>query len=394
MWGHVCDSDSATSLSPCNAPGRRRLPVCAGMLLAACVPLGLQAQVMAPALPQVSTLTLPDAPGRDAGRALAAEPQAQEPQAATASVTGKVLDINGAPVPGATVTISLPGGMTRRVGTANNEGRFEFSGLAAEKVLITITAEGLETFVSNEVRLVPGQQYQLPKIALPITAANASVSVTVTEDELATAEVKEQEKQRVLGVIPNFYTSYLWDAAPMRDKQKFHLMFKSAVDPEVFIVVGLRAGVQQYRGTYPGYGTGLAGFMARYGAAYGDSVTGRIIGRALLPVVFNQDPRYFFRGSGSVSSRLVYALSRAVVCRGDNGKNQPNYSQVIGNFASAGLRNLYLPAENRKGSEVLLDGFTLTGLNAATNLIREFLPRKAITNVPDYKKGKPGFAQQ
>ena len=86
---------------------------------------------------------------------------------------------------------------------------------------------------------------------------------------------------------------------------------------------------------------------------------------------------------------MLYALSDAVICRGDNGKRQPNYSHVLGNFASAGLRNLYLPPESRKGSEVLLNGFTLTGLNAFGNLIREFLPKKATTNVPDYKRGKP-----
>lgn len=324
---------------------------------------------------------LPDAPGF--GQA------ASGVQTKGATVGGTVFDINGDPVPGAKVTISTLDGSAERVVEAGVDGRFEFSNVDMTRLRVTITARGLDTFVSNDIRLAPGEQYQLPKIALPVAPANTSVNVTVTEDELATAEVKEQEKQRVLGVLPNFYTSYLWNAAPMRKKQKFNLMFKSALDPEVFVVTGLRAGVQQYRGSYPGYGDGVGGFAARYGAAYGDSVTGRIIGRALLPIVFHQDPRYFFRGSGSVGARAWYAIREAVVCRGDNGKTQPNYSHVLGNFASAGLRNLYLPPESQKGSEVLLNGFTLTGLNALTDLVREFLPRRAITNVPDYKKGKP-----
>lgn len=330
---------------------------------------------------ETSRLELPDAPGRgQAGGGV---------QARSASVTGTVFDINGDPVPGAKVTISALDGSTERVVETGGDGRFEFGAVDMTRLRVTITAKGLDTFVSNDIRLAAGEQYQLPKIALPIAPANTSVNVTVTEDELATAEVKEQEKQRVLGILPNFYTSYLWNAAPMRKKQKFNLMFKSALDPEVFVVVGLRAGLQQYRGTYPGYGDGFVGFISRYGAAYGDSVTGRIIGRALLPIVFRQDPRYFYRGSGSVGARAWYAIREAVVCRGDNGKTQPNYSHVLGNFAAAGLRNLYLPPESRKGSEVLLNGFTLTGLNALTDLVREFLPRRAITNVPDYKKGKP-----
>ena len=332
-------------------------------------------------LNDAAVTALPNSPGFQAGAA--------QQLAGTAVVSGVVLDIRGAAVPGAKVTVSATAGGGEHVVETGSDGRFEFTGLKAERVTVTITAAGLETFVSNEIHLTPGEKYELPKIALPVAPENTSVNVTVTEDELATAEVKQQEKQRVLGVIPNFYTSYLWDAAPMRKKQKFHLMVKSALDPEVFVVTGLRAGVQQYRGSYPGYGDGFEGFAARYGAAYGDSVTGRIVGRALLPIVFHQDPRYFFLGSGGVLKRTWYALYEAVVCRGDNGKTQPNYSHVLGNFASAGLRNVYLPPESRKGSEVLLNGFTLTGLNALTNLMREFLPKGATTNVPDYKRGKP-----
>jgi len=145
--------------------------------------------------------------------------------------------------------------------------------------------------------------------------------------------------------------------------------------------------VEQVRGTDPGYGDGLSGFAQRFGAAYGDSVTGRLIGGAILPSLLHQDPRYFYKGSGSIPARAWYAISRAVICRGDNGKWQPNYSHVLGNFASAGLRNLYLAPEDRKGAKVVLNGFSTLGYNALSNLIREFALRKATSHVPDYANG-------
>ena len=330
-----------------------------------------------------SLMTLPDSPGWSSQSQTTQAPSA----AGTASVSGKVFDHQGKEVVGAQVTLIREGGGEGQVVTSGTDGEFLFPNLPAEKVTITITAKGLETFLSNEIKLAAGEKYRFPSIDLPMMLSDTSVQVTVTEDQLATEQVKEQEKQRVFGVIPNFYTSFLWNAAPMRTKQKFRLVLRSSTDPVVFLVVGIRAGVEQVRGTDPGYGDGLSGFAQRFGAAYGDSVTGRLIGGAILPSLLHQDPRYFYKGSGSIPARTWYAISRAVICRGDNGKWQPNYSHVLGNFASAGLRNLYLAPEDRKGAKVVLNGFSTLGYNALSNLIREFALRKATSHVPDYANG-------
>jgi hypothetical protein len=42
---------------------------------------------------------------------------------------------------------------------------------------------------------------------------------------------KDQEKQRVLGIVPNFYVSYVPKAISLSSKQKFELAWKSSVDP-------------------------------------------------------------------------------------------------------------------------------------------------------------------
>ena len=218
--------------------------------MARCARLGLACLLTA----GVCRAELPDAPGRG-------EPQT--PATGTATVSGMVLDSQGEPVAGAKVALTGLG--SERTAESDASGMFHFTGLPVATVRVTVTAKGLETFLSNEIRLTAGEKFQLPRIDLPVAPLNSDVTVTVTEDQLATEQVHEQEKQRFLGVLPNFYTSYLWDAAPMRSKQKFQLIFRSAIDPAVFVTTGIRAGIEQARNTDPGYGDGGAGFARRYG---------------------------------------------------------------------------------------------------------------------------------
>ena len=55
------------------------------------------------------------------------------------------------------------------------------------------------------------------------------------------------------------------------------------------------AGTNQYGA----YGQGAEGYAKRYGAAYAGVVTGTFIGSAILPSLLKQDPRYFYKGTGS-----------------------------------------------------------------------------------------------
>jgi hypothetical protein len=114
-----------------------------------------------------------------------------------------------------------------------------------------------------------------------------------------------------------------------------------------------------------------------------------MLGNAIFPTLLHQDPRYFYQGSGSMRSRLLYALLSSVVCRGDNGQLEPNYSHVFGSFAAAGLSNLYRAPQDRRASLTLRNGLIIVASGAAVNVLREFLSRKLTANVPAFGKGKP-----
>jgi len=225
----------------------------------------------------------------------------------------------------------------------------------------------------------------IPPITLAVAPNVTEVRVGLTQTEVAEEQIKAEEKQRVLGFLPNFYVSYIPDAAPLTSKQKFKLAWKSTVDPVTFAVNAGVAGVQQAANEFGGYGQGAQGYGKRYGADYADLVTATFIGSAILPSLLKQDPRYFYKGTGSTRSRLLYAIANAVICKGDNKRWQANYSSILGSLASGGISNLYYPAQDRNGvgltfANTLVD----IGASAATNILQEFVVRKFTPNLPNH----------
>ena len=209
----------------------------------------------------------------------------------------------------------------------------------------------------------------------------------MTPEQEAEAEIKDEEKQRVLGVLPNFYVTYNPAAVPLKPKQKFELAWKSTIDPVNFGVTAAAAGIEQAANSFGGYGQGAQGYGKRYGAAYADSVTSIFIGGAILPSLLKQDPRYFYKGTGTVRSRILYALANSVICKGDNGRWQANYSAIMGGLASGAISNLYYPAADREGAELTVQN-ALIGIasNAATNILQEFVIRRLTPHAPAYSQ--------
>ncbi len=319
------------------------------------------------------------------------EPQgtASASQNLSGSISGTVVDESGAVVAGARVRLTREGQAPSQEILSGTGGQFSFANLAPGPFQITVISAGFATQTSSGI-LHSGENYIVPKDALAVATAVTDVEVGLTQTEVAQEEIKIEEKQRVLGVIPNFYVTYDPNAAPLNSKQKFGLAWKTTVDPFSFVLTGAVAGVEQALNSFSGYGQGAQGYAKRYGANYADLVTGTFIGSAILPSLLKQDPRYFYKGTGSKRSRTLYAIANAVICKGDNGRWQPNYSNIIGNLAAGGISNLYYPARDREGAGLTFEtGLIGIGTTAAANLFQEFVIRKFTPKLPRHDPATP-----
>jgi len=334
---------------------------------------------------------VPDVKSRPLETQGAAAPAGQERpgQRLSGSISGTIVDPSGGAVAGARVRLSHDDQSPDQEVLSGDDGQFSFANVAPGPFGITITSEGFATQASAGI-LHPGESYTVPQIAMALATAVTEVHVVVSRAEVAEDQIKAEEKQRVLGVIPNFYVSYEHHAVPLNPKQKFELAWKTTIDPVSFGLTGAIAGIQQSQNDFSGYGQGAQGYARRFGASYGNFLTSTYIGGAILPSLLKQDPRYFYKGSGSKRSRMLYAIANSVICKGDNGHWQANYSSILGSLASGGISNLYYPPENRDGLELTFENALIgIGESAAVNLLQEFVMRKLTRNVPNYEPANP-----
>jgi hypothetical protein len=351
--------------------------------LALCGVPALAQSPQPPAVPEANSAR-PDAQGT------AASPGQQLPDPRLAgSIGGKVVDPTGAAVAAARVRLSREDQSPDQEVLSGDDGQFSFAGVAPGAFRLTITSAGFAKQSCSGI-LPPGETYTVPQIALTLASAATEVRVVPSRIEVAEDQIKVEEKQRVLGVVPNFYVTYDHHAVPLTSRQKFELAWKTTVDPVTFGVTGVVAGIQQAQNDFGGYGQGAQGYAKRYGASYADAVTGTLIGSAILPSLLKQDPRYFYKGTGSKRSRILYAIANSVICKGDNGHWQANYSSILGSLAAGGISNLYYPAKDREGAELTFEN-TLIGIGetAAVNLLQEFVIRKLTPNVPAHEPANP-----
>ncbi|MDQ1409229.1 MAG: hypothetical protein QOJ41_964 [Acidobacteriaceae bacterium] len=303
-------------------------------------------------------------------------------------ISGTVVDQTGAAVAGAEVKLTRPPSPDRTVSTAE-DGQFSLLNIEPGAFQLTITSSGLATQTFSGT-LRSGENYTVPRIALLVATSVSETRVTPATVDVAQDEIKVEEHQRVFGVLPNFYVSYVANAAPLTTRQKFQLAWKTSIDPVSFGVNAIVAGIEQAQDNFGGYGQGVKGYAERYGAAYGNFVIGTYIGSAILPSILKQDPRYFYKGTGSKRSRALNALAQSVICKGDDGHWQANYSGLIGGLAASGISNIYYAPRDRDGLGFTFENTLIgVGTTAVTNLLQEFLIRKLTQSRPGRQASKP-----
>ncbi|MEO8257724.1 MAG: carboxypeptidase-like regulatory domain-containing protein [Acidobacteriota bacterium] len=297
------------------------------------------------------------------------------------TISGTLVDTSGALVAHAQVTLLLDGRDGDRQTESTEEGGFSFSNVDPGRYQLSISAPGFAVkVVSGD--LGAGRDVRLPRIALAAGIFSTQVDVTPAESDTAT-QVKVAEQQRILGLLPNYFVTYDPNAAPLTATQKFELTWKGFVDPAAFIGTGVSAGIAHTQNLYRGFGRGGRGYAKRYGADYAALVTRRLLDKFVVPTIVKQDPRYFYKGAGTRRSRVSYAISRSVICRGDNKKAQFCYSSLISRFAAAALTNLYFPPADRNSPGIVIEHAAIgIGGNAVGNLFQEFIARRLTRQRP------------
>jgi hypothetical protein len=296
-----------------------------------------------------------------------------KPELKSAIIFGTAVDVNGDPVPNAEVELKSLDTDDPRVVTTRESGAFEFRdvppGVPYE---IIISAQAFSDWSSSSMTLEPGQFKLLTGIKLEIRPDVTRIDVTYDPVQVATEQLKVEEQQRVLGIVPNFYVSYEKSPAPLTAKMKFQLALMTSIDPVTATGVLFIASARQ-AGDSPKYGQGWDAYGKRVGATAANGFSDIMIGGAILPSLLHQDPRYFYQGTGSIGSRFRHAMFSPFVTRSDSGKSMPNYSSLGGDLASAGLSNLYFPKANR-GVGLVFGNFAIgTAERIGTSLAQEFI---------------------
>jgi hypothetical protein len=307
------------------------------------------------------------AQGRDRG----------EPDVAT--VSGRVLDASGAAVAAAQVALTFADGTQSRTATGL-DGRFTFVDVAPGSHVVTVQAQGFAPFATRPFVLAARSGLALAPITLSIEEVTASVTVRPIA-AVAEEQIKAQEQQRLFGFVPNFYVSYIPDAAPLAARQKFSLASRHTFDWTSFAGATVSAGIQQAVGAHAGYGGGASGYAKRWAASFANERSNDLLSHYVFASVFHQDPRYFYQGAGTTRSRLRHALSYAFAARSDSGKAMPNYAYLLGDIGAAALSNAYYPREER-GAGLIVTNAALGLLGRAGQaVVQEFVARRVTTNV-------------
>jgi hypothetical protein len=263
----------------------------------------------------------------------------------------------------------------------------------------------------------PDSSAQTPQPPTTVKPDASSTPQQATDKDKKDAKTTSQStgpgtsNDRLFFTLPNFLTlENAGQVPPLTSKQKFAVVTRGSFDYVQYPWYAFLSGISQAQNSEPGYGQGWEGYGKRFGAAFADGTIENFITGAILPSVLHQDPRYFQSGHGSFTHRSFYALSRNLITREDSGKNEFNYSEVVGGAMSAAISTYsyhpkgryvttttpgvlrYIPSDRTVTNTAKVWG-TQYGYDSLTLVVKEFWPdiRRKIRKTP---RNEPGISIQ
>ncbi|HMD86776.1 MAG TPA: hypothetical protein VKO18_18965 [Terriglobia bacterium] len=182
------------------------------------------------------------------------------------------------------------------------------------------------------------------------------------------------KNDRILWTLPNYLTvENASSLPPMTTGQKFKLVAEGTFDPIELVFIAAQSGIYQANNSDPTLGQGFRGYAKRYGLTLADDSVENFMVGAVFASALRQDPRYFQLGKGSFLHRVEYAGLRVVIIRSDSGKNQFNFSEILGSGTAAGISNIYHPGPWTMGSTLPIWGEQI-GWDTVGYEMKEFWP--------------------
>ena len=256
--------------------------------------------------------------------------------------------------------------------------------IACNLLAMACTAAGAQqvqqvAFGSSTPAVAAADTIALPDAPLPAWSSSSaddpqSQDGTPAAGTASTATSGKQTK-RILGIVPNFRSvSADQKLPPQTVKSKFKTTMQDNFDYSSFIFVGALAGVDMAEKSYPEFRQGAAGYGRYYWHTLADQTGENTFVEFILPSTLHQDSRYYTLGHGGILKRGAYSFSRTLITRGDDGRAEPNYSEVVGAGAASGVSDLYYPSIERTWTKTGQRWLTNVILDGATFTVKEFWP--------------------
>jgi hypothetical protein len=285
---------------------------------------------------------------------------------------------------------------------------------------IFVLASVLQTYSAAQQSApaeTPDSSAQTPQPPTTVKPDASSTPQQATDKDKKDAKTTSQStgpgtsNDRLFFTLPNFLTlENAGQVPPLTSKQKFAVVTRGSFDYVQYPWYAFLSGISQAQNSEPGYRQGWEGYGKRFGAAFADGTIENFMTGAILPSVLHQDPRYFQSGHGSFTHRSFYALSRNLITREDSGKNEFNYSEVVGGAMSAAISTYsyhpkgryvttttpgvlrYIPSDRTVTNTAKVWG-TQYGYDSLTLVVKEFWPdiRRKIRKTP---RNEPGISIQ
>jgi hypothetical protein len=216
----------------------------------------------------------------------------------------------------------------------------------------------------------------LPDAPLPQTQAPPGASTAAKSEAAATPDSSEgRQTKRILGIIPNFRSvSANQKLPPQTVKEKVKTAALESFDYSAITFAAVQAGVAQAQDSFPEFHQGAAGYGRYFWHTFADQADENLWVQGILPVALHQDTRYYTLGHGGFIKRGAYSFTRTLITRNDAGKEEPNYSEVVGAGTASAISSAYYPSVYQTWTKIGQRWLTSVIIDGVTFSVKEFWP--------------------